>query len=281
MKLRLHAIILALNEEIFIENQLRTLYPHCSGISVLTQYDRDWYGKRVQPDRTLSLVANFADPEGKIQLVVRRWRDQAAALNMEMAALSSRPHRAVQSHGSAPDAIAELHETPDYFWIVDADEFYDPQTLPRILDRLASKRPRGMRMFGLNYLGTWNRRVPKEVVEFCNFGFLRPGVRIKFVRRVTWNESRLSKLLCALHLPDFSARVFGFDTCPMEVGFFHHGCWLGDRQRLASKVAKSAHNEQNNVEYQTSILRLKTIHIPTPSLPENIRDMDWQPGLLE
>ena len=37
MTLRLHAIIMALNEEIFIENQLRTLYSFCSGISILTQ----------------------------------------------------------------------------------------------------------------------------------------------------------------------------------------------------------------------------------------------------
>src|SRR3984893_10884795 len=98
--MRIHAIVLALNEEVFIENQLRTLYPFCSGISVLTQYDRDWYGRRVVPDRTLELVANFPDPEGKIHLVLRRWRDQPAALNCEIGALSSRAAKGVPSHGT-------------------------------------------------------------------------------------------------------------------------------------------------------------------------------------
>ena len=41
MSLRIHAIVLALNEEVFIANQLNTLYPFCCGISVITQYDRD------------------------------------------------------------------------------------------------------------------------------------------------------------------------------------------------------------------------------------------------
>ena len=48
--------------------QLDTIYPYCAGISVITQYDRDWYGKFVTPDRTVALVLNYPDPEGKINL---------------------------------------------------------------------------------------------------------------------------------------------------------------------------------------------------------------------
>src|ERR1700744_5892316 len=107
--MRIHAIMPALNEEVFIENQLRTLYPFCSGISVLTQYDRDWYGKAVKPDRTVELVSNFSDPEGKIHLVLRRWRDQAAALNSEMGALSCQPAQRVQSHGTPQADIERFH----------------------------------------------------------------------------------------------------------------------------------------------------------------------------
>src|SRR6266513_4050250 len=105
MPLRIHAIVLALNEEVFIENQLRTLYPFCSGISVLTQYDRDWYGNAVKPDRSAELVLNFPDPEGKIHLVVRRFPDEAAARNAEMLALSASPDRRVMSHGSPMSRI--------------------------------------------------------------------------------------------------------------------------------------------------------------------------------
>ena len=275
MSLRIHAIVLALNEEVFIANQLAALYPLCTGISVLTQYDRDWYGKRVTPDATAQRVMNYPDPDGKIHLVVRRFPDQAAALNCEMAALSSQPARGVIGHGAAPEAIRRFHETPDYFWIVDADEFYDPATVPAMLALLARERPRGMRVHAYNYLGTWNRRVPMEAVPFCQFGFVRPGVRFTTIRQVSWNESRLSKLLGILHLPDFSARAFGFIECPKDVAIFHHGCWLGGYERLRAKGAKSAHKWADTPEYPPSVMNHPAVFVPTADLPASIRNGDW------
>jgi len=200
---------------------------------------------------------------------------------MEMSALESRPHQNVQSHGSSAEDIRRLHERPDYFWIVDADEFYDEATIPAIISRLTLRRPRGMRVRGYNYVGTWNRRVPAEVIDFCQFGFLRFGTRIKFIRRVTWNETRLSRVLTKLHLPDVSSQWFGFDVCPLEVGFFHHGCWLGDRSRLESKVAKSAHPETNTTDYQLSVLSLRTDLIPTAQMPQSLRALPWPAGFWE
>ena len=281
MSLRLHAIILALNEERFIENQLRTLYPFCTGISVITQYDRDWYGRPVAPDRTASLVLNYPDPAGKIHLVVRRFPDEAAARNAEVSGLLTRPDRKVMSHGSPLESIRAFHAVPDYFWIVDADEFYDVATIPAILARLEARRPRGLRIHGLNYLETWNRRVPAEVMPFCHFGFIRPGVFFECRRTVSWNESRVAKLCRLLHLPDISARLYGFEVCPWEVGFFHHGCWLGDRQRLAEKVAKSSHRESNNATYQQQVIDYRTEHVATADLPQNIRDWNWPAKLFE
>lgn len=275
MDLRIHAIILALNEEVFIANQLATLYPFCSGISVLTQYDRDWYGKRVTKDRTLEVVANYPDPEGKIHLVLRRWRDQAAALNCEMAAVSSRPYRRVISHGTPSEEIRRFHAKPDYFWIVDADEFYDPDTIPGIISLLHEKRPRGMRVHGYNYVKTWNRRVPMDVVRFCQFGFVQPGITFESIRHVSFNESRLAKLLNLLHLPDFSARLFGFVECPKEIGVFHHGCWLGDRERLRAKGSKSAHTWANTPDYPELIASYTYQLISTTELPRSIRDAKW------
>lgn len=273
--LRIHAIVLALNEEAFIANQLAALYPFCSGISVLTQYDRDWYGKRVTPDATALRVINHADPAGKIHFVMRRFPDQAAALNSEMAALSSNAARGVIGHGSDPAAIRRFHQPPDYFWIVDADEFYDPATVPAMLALLARRRPRGMRVHAHNYLGTWNRRVPMDAVPFCQFGFVRPGVRFTTIRQVSWNESRLSKLLGILHVPDFSARLFGFITCPTEVAIFHHGCWLGGYGRLRAKGAKSAHTWADTPDYPQSVMRHPTLFVPTEHLPASIRDGTW------
>ena len=279
--MRIHAIVLALNEEIFIENQLKTLYPFCSGISVLTQHDRDWYGNAVVPDRTAELVLKFPDPDGKINLVVRKFPDEAAARNAEMLSLISRPERRVMSHGSTEDRIREFHSVPDYFWIVDADEFYDLASIPKILDYLRHERPRGMRVNGFNYVKTWNRRVPSDVVRFCHFGFLRPGVLFKMRRTVSWNESRLQKLLRILHLPDFSARVWGFVECPWSIGFFHHGCWLGDEKRLVSKSSRSSHPEIATPGYAESLEKIPFEFIPASALPSSIRTAEWPDGYLE
>jgi len=279
--MRIHAIVLALNEEVFIENQLRTLYPFCSGISVLTQYDRDWYANPVTPDRTVQLVLNFPDPEGKVHLVVRRFPDEAAARNSEMLALMSRAAGRVMSHGSSESRIRKFHDTPDYFWIVDADELYDPATLPCILNYLEEKRPRGMRVNGFNYVRSWNCRVPPEVVRFCHFGFIRPGVLFKMRRTVSWNESRFQKLLRLLHLPDFSARVWGFVECPRPVGHFHHGCWLGDDQRLLNKSRRSSHADMAHPNFTKDVANIPFVHVPTADLPESIRAGNWPDGFIE
>jgi hypothetical protein len=281
MCLRIHAIILALNEEIFIENQLRTLYPFCSGISVLTQYDRDWYGKQVAPDRTLQMVASFPDPEGKLHLVVRRWPDEAAARNSEMLGLISRPDRGVMSHGSTIKRISTFHRTPDYFLIVDADEFYDPVTFPRILSYLAAKRPRGMRVNGFNYVRTWNRRVPPEVVRFCHFGFLRPGIRFKMRRTVSWNETRLAKALRMCRLPNVASQLWGFIECPPDVGVFHHGCWLGGRDRLREKASKSSHQENDVRSYPATVDACPCHLVQTSELPLSITEGAWPPEYYE
>jgi hypothetical protein len=279
--LRIHAIVLALNEEAFIRNQLATLYPFCTGISVLTQYDRDWYGKPVVPDATLQIVADYPDPEGKIHLVVRRWPDEAAARNGEMLALMTSPDRGIMPHGSSPDRIRCFHQSPDYFWIVDADEIYDPQTVPAMLELLAAKRPRGMRVHGFNYVKTWNRRVPRDEVRFCQFGFVKPGVLFKMRRTVSWNESRCAKLLTMCRCPDISAALWGFIECPPEVSMFHHGCWVGSDERLVAKTAKSSHMDANSQGYRDSVARIRFELVETRDLPANLQPSLWASEFFE
>ena len=279
MSLRIHAICLALNEEPFITELLKSLYPFCSGISVLSQYDRDWYGVSIKPDTTVQRVPSFPDPDGKIHLVVRRWRDEAAARNNEMLALSSRCVRGVRNimtHGVPKQEVLQFHEEPDYFLIVDADEIYDVDTIGNILEYLRRKRPRGMRVLGYNYVRTWNRRVPPETIRFRQFGFIKPGILFCMRRTVSWNENRLSKLLPILRLPDFSARIWGFIDCPPEVGVFHHGCWLGDNARLDKKIATSSHRAELGPEYRDWIDSIKTVFVPTSELPRNIREGSWR-----
>lgn len=278
MSLRVHAICLALNEEPFIRELLKSLHPFCSAISILSQYDRDWYGVPIKPDATVQRVLNFPDPEGKIHLVVRRWRDEAAARNHEMLALSSqcaRGNRGITTHGVPKEEVLKFHEEPDYFLIMDADEIYDVDTIGNILEYLRRKRPRGMRVLGYNYVRTWNQRVPPETIRFRQFGFIKPGILFCMRRTVSWNESRLSKLLTVLRLPDLSSRLWGFIDCPPEVGVFHHGCWVGDETRLKKKIVTSSHKAECGPEYRNWIKTIKTVFVPTSELPRNIREGNW------
>jgi len=137
--LKLHAIILALNEENFIKAAIDAIYTFCSAISVITQYDRDWYGNAVQPDETYKIVLNYPDKEGKINLVVRRMPDEAAARNMEMLSFNKKAYQNTLSHGRLMSDIANFHNPPDYFWVIDADELYDVATIPQIINYLHAK----------------------------------------------------------------------------------------------------------------------------------------------
>ena len=273
-KLILHAIILALNEEPFIKVQLDTIYPFCNRISIITQYDRDWYGQMLTPDATVSIILNYPDPDGKINLIIRRFPDEAAARNMEMLSFNRKSFNGIKSHGASLAEINDFHSPPDYFWIIDSDEIYDSDTLPGIIDYLILKRPSGMRITGYNYLRNWNRRVPREIIDFTHFGFLKPGLLFEQRRVISWNESRLAKFLKAVRLPDFSAKIFGFITCPEEIGVFHHGCWLGDNDRIVKKFSKSSHMESKEWA-PDSVDLIKTIYVDRENLPENIRNANW------
>lgn len=274
LNLQLHAIILALNEEIFIKANLDTIYPFCSKISIITQYDRDWYGNPVVPDLTALIVLNYPDVEGKINLVVRRVPDEAAARNMEMLAFNKKSYKHTLSHGRSKEDIASFHDTPDYYWIIDADELYDENTLPNMIQYLKEKNPRGMRITGYNYLRTWNKLVPRHVIDFTHFGFIKPGVLFEQRRMVSWNESRLKKVFQLLHLPDWSAQLFGFINCPEEVGVFHHACWLGNDDRIQQKFGKSSHKESQEWK-PNSVDAIEHIYIATKDLPINIQKAVW------
>ena len=272
--MHIHAIILALNEEAFIKTQLDTIYPFCDAISIITQYDRDWYGKAVIPDSTVPIILNYPDPEGKIQLSIRRLPDEAAARNMEMLAFNDKSYKKIQSHGRSPEDIKNFHSAPDYFWIIDADEIYDVSTIPAIIGYLKKMKPTGMRVTGYNYLRTWNNRVPRSVADFTHFGFIKPGILFEQRRVINWNESRLSKLFKLLRLPDHSAKLFGFINCPESIGVFHHGCWLGNDERIKSKFGKSSHVESQ--EWHPGIIdAIKSIPVATNELPLNIQTAQW------
>lgn len=282
-KLRVHAILIALNEEDFISENLRVLYPHCSGISVITQYDRDYYGKHVVPDQTVQKALSFDDPEGKIHVVIRRYNDETASRNHEMEAILTDSSKNIQSHGVLLEKIKEFHKPPDYFLIVDADEIYDVETLPSILDYLAKKKPNGMRVSAYEYGWNWNRRVPREVYIHHHFGFVKAGIFFKQRRVVSWNEIRLKHLLKKFKLnPNAASNFYSFIDCPWEVGIFHHAAYVRrNKEKMIEKMNKHSHLENHDPEYLEKILSQRYEFVETTQLPVNIQQGNWPKEFFE
>lgn len=275
--IRIHAIIIALNEEDFIRETIHPLYKHCSGISVITQYDRDYYGKRVIPDSTVNKVLSIPDPEGKIHLVMRKYNDETASRNHEMNAVLFNAAKGIKSDGTALSEIEEFHQSPDYFLICDADEIYDEQTFPEMVKYLEKKKPRGMRVSGYDYFFDWNHRLPKNEYVHHQFGFIKAGLFFEQRRVLSWNESRINHLLSKLKFPkDMGSRLFGFIDCPQEIGMFHHGGYVRrNREEMEAKLSKHSHPEVNQPGYLDKALNQQFEFVPTKELPINIQKGEW------
>ncbi len=275
--MRIHAICIALNEEDFIIELLKSLYPFCSGISIITQYDRDYYGKRVTPDNTVKYALDFADPEAKVHVVARRYNDETASRNHEMLSILSNGSKGIRPHGVPLEQVKRFFEPPDYFLIVDADEIYDCETFPSIIQYLKQKKPQAMRVSAYEYGFNWNMRVPPDVWLHHQFGFVKAGLLFEERRVLSWNEYRIKKLLSFLKLnPKLSNNILGYIDCPKEVGMFHHGAYVRrDRLKMIEKMSKHSHPENHDPEHLERILQQKYDLIPKEALPQNIREGNW------
>jgi glycosyltransferase involved in cell wall biosynthesis len=249
--MRIHAIIIALNEEDFIQETIRPLYNNCTGISIITQYDRDYYGKKIVPDSTVQKILDFPDPEGKIHLVARKFNDETASRNHEMNAILFDASKEIQTHGVDKRLIAAFHQPPDYFLICDADEIYDEATLPDIIKYLKEKRPRGMRISGYDYFFDWNHRLPRDKYVHHQFGFVKAGLFFEQRRVLSWNESRINVFFSKFRLlRNLGSKLFGFIDCPVDTGMFHHGGYVRrNRKEMLAKLAKHSHLEVNEPGY--------------------------------
>jgi hypothetical protein len=280
--MNIHAIIIALNEEDFITETIKPLYNHCSGISVITQYDRDYYSKPVKPDNTISQVLGYPDPEGKIHLVVRRYNDETASRNHEMNALLFDASRKIQPHGVDPKLIAAFHRPPDYFLVCDADEIYDVDTLPQIIEYLKKKKPRAMRVSGYNYHLNWNRREAREKYVHKHFGFVKAGLFFEQRRVLNWNESRLNKLGSKFGFPTLGSRVYNFIDCPWETGMMHHAGYVRrNKELLLQKMRQHSHLENQSPEYLEKIISREFEFVATTDLPLNIQKGNWPDNFFE
>lgn len=280
--MRIHAIIIALNEEDFIEETIKPIYKYCSGISVITQYDRDYYGNTVLPDSTAEKVLNYPDPEGKIHFVARRFNDETASRNHEMNAVMFNAAKGIQPHGVSIELIEKFHQSPDYFLVCDADEIFDINTFPAIVDFLKAKRPKGMRVSGYNYFLNWNRREPREKYVHKHFGFVKAGLFFEQRRVLNWNESRLNKLGSKFRFPSLGSRLYNFIDCPWDVGMMHHAGYVRrNKEALMQKMRQHSHLENHSPEYLEKIISREFDFISTRDLPVNIQNGKWPDNFFE
>lgn len=280
--MRIHAIIIALNEEDFIAETIKPIYNLCSGISIITQYDRDYYGKLLQPDATINKVLNYPDPEGKIHLVVRRYNDETASRNHEMMAILSDASKGIQSHGVEDKVIKNFHAAPDYFLICDADEIFDINTFPDIIEYLKKKQPNAMRISGYNYFFNWNRREPREKYVHKHFGFVKAGIFFQQRRVLNWNESRLNHWFNKIGFSTLGSHLYNYIDCPWEVGMMHHAGYVRrNKEKLIEKMQKHSHLENHAPNFLENILKQEFEFVSNEQLPINIQQGTWPDCFFE
>lgn len=103
------------NEENYITYSLRSIYDAVDKIIVLVS-QQPWKGILSPPDKTLDIVRNFPDPEKKIICETGHWRNQSEERNY---ALSICKNLGM-----------------NYYWVIDADEIYEDQTIEIIKEGL-------------------------------------------------------------------------------------------------------------------------------------------------
>ncbi|HXY93221.1 MAG TPA: hypothetical protein VEP49_12140 [Acidimicrobiia bacterium] len=239
LPLRVHAIYAVLDEVPLFRASVASIYPYVSGITVITAHDRDWLGERREPGRLVStILGRHLDPERKIDLIVTNEINEARARNraMDYAAPRSRSVRVVRQHDRDPG-----FEPPDYFLIIDADEIYEGVAMERLIAYVARDRRRVYRVPCVRYFKRWNYRI--EGYEWA-FAFVRADWRIQHIRGRRANIVRRG----AAHIPGMpaaaAARLRGFVDIPADVGVFHHGSYVGPRERIAAKLGSFGHQHQ-------------------------------------
>jgi hypothetical protein len=290
--LRLHAIYTVLGELDLFRASLASIYPFVEGVTVVTTYDRDWHREAVAPDQLVEeILQRGCDPDRKVDLLVSRETNEARNRNkaMDFAAQFGRHRRVVQQHSDDPVA-----PDIDYFWVVDADEIYTADDVRRLAAHLARTRRRFYQIQGITYFKTWNHPIEGE---HHYTSFVRSDQRLGMRRNPRPNL--LSRVLARLPLPEkMLLRAQGIDRVPKEVGVFHHGAYVGPRDRISQKVSSFSHSDEIPARWLSEVWdqwtpQTRNFHpvepsafpgardIPTSALPPEIRDFPWPDGYLE
>lgn len=292
MLLRVHALMLVLQERHLLRATIRSIYEHVDTISVATSINRDLRGRMVEPDAGIyDLISRRYDPDRKIRVIVEDETSQARTYNRIIDGEMIGAQRPVRLH--TEDDVTR-GAAPDYFMIVDADEVWEAGALESAFGYLARHRPAYAQVPAAHYFHSWNYRVPG--FEWFTV-FVRADRRLHHMRNPNLTRWWMKALWSLRVPPRFVLRTAGVVRLQPEVAHFHHGSWVGPRTRAEQKVAWSAHahnfpedwlervwdefgSDSTNLHPGNPQAFPSVEYVRTAALPEAIRQSEWPPGYL-
>ncbi|MDD5262132.1 MAG: hypothetical protein PHD76_09835 [Methylacidiphilales bacterium] len=275
--MKLAAVLLVFKEQPFLIPVLSGIYPVVDTICVVTAYDRNFKGKYVEPDETVSKLLDFPDPDNKLRFVLRR--DLEALPGKE--AESKLRNAAIFQ---APDA--------DYYLIVDSDEVWESKVLGEAWRRVQKERLAGYRVSTNFYFKKWNLRGVEPGDGYRPLVFLKRGFVFENCRNVNWwKPARWLEYLRTGRKP----KTVYF---PKEIRM-HHGSSLGDDARMKTKLLNWGHAHEvdptwfeevwlnppainaRHYMHKDILLYERLERIPTADLPPEITAHQWPEGWID
>ena len=305
--MKITAVIIALNEEPFIRACIKAIYDFVHRIIIITNFDTDYWNRKLEPDGTVDAILSYPDAGRKIHLIVcRQIMDEVLQRNWamhydqglhKMASLKFCPHAHTLS-----EIKANFAKT-DYFWIIDADEIYDPATIPDMIGFVAHSNGRNVLVRGYNYFKKWNYRINDGNAQFWQLGFLKAGTRF-YSRRTIYAPRVLGwlKYLNAYLSQFLREKWSALIKLPEETGCFYHGSYIGDDNRMIKKLSSTSHArdqapyaqkwmenvwkrwhpDMKNFYFPSMSNAFESVdYIPTSNLPSSIRESNWPAGWLD
>lgn len=291
-----HAVYVLLNDREFFPASLRSIYPHVSGVTVVTSWDRDRWDRPVPPDTPIDdLLDRSLDPDRKVNVLVSTDVSEARLRNRAMS-FARLPRGARRFVGT--DAARSHLVDPDIFWIVDADEVYTDDDVRRLKHFVAANPAKSYFVYAHSYFKSWNHQVdeagPYLAVLRAGqwFGELRHRRATPWLR--LWRRLAVDGWISQTR----AYRAFGARFVPRDVATFHHGNYVGDRKRIETKLASSGHRTADDERWLRDVWDTWTLesrdfhpHVPpsfpsaryveTDRLPPAIREHDWPVGWIE
>jgi hypothetical protein len=232
------------------------------------------------------------DPDRKIELLVGAQSNEARSRNRVMDLVAPR--------GGAGDVAAQgaydiAPEPPDYFLVVDPDEVWTGEDLERLRAFVARDRLPCYRAGAHRYFKRWRYRI--EGLEWSTVA-IRADVRFHDLRNIRYPLWRRTGSRVPVLPSSLRQRIRRCADVPADVAVFHHGSYVGPRDRIAAKLRSFGHAHQVQPGWMEEVWDLWTPEmrdlnpawpelypaarrIDIDELPPAVRAHRWPPEFLD